>query len=228
MVLEQVLYGMMCFVLSYYSLDLLFRKFYISRFFGESRISTVPRTISLSLRSRFFIQFFTASFMPLFIMILIQAGSPEVSPGEGTLQHPIRGMTSLTRSVIRENYSVQVPVVSKDELGQLGEAFNAMTQGLQEKQVIKDAFGRLVDPRVRDYVLENNNATGGTLKRVAILFTDIRDFTSLSEQYAPQDVVKILNMYFEKMSHCVEDAGGIVGSPDLYTSKLIAISAGDS
>lgn len=48
----------------------------------------------------------------------------------------------------------------------------------------------------------------GEEREIAILFADMRDFTRLSEQKLPYDVVFILNRYFAAMGEAVEQAGG--------------------
>jgi adenylate cyclase len=48
----------------------------------------------------------------------------------------------------------------------------------------------------------------GTELDIAILFSDIRDFTRLSEQTLPYDIVHILNQYFEAMSEAIEAHDG--------------------
>ncbi|MDC0254676.1 Rieske 2Fe-2S domain-containing protein [Bacteriovoracales bacterium] len=50
----------------------------------------------------------------------------------------------------------------------------------------------------------------GSEKEVAILFTDIRGFTSFSEKHPPYDVLFILNRHFNQMSKIVETNGGLV------------------
>jgi adenylate cyclase len=51
---------------------------------------------------------------------------------------------------------------------------------------------------------------GGQLTEVTILFTDIRGFTSMSEKMPPQEVVQMLNDYFEEMVDILFDHGGIL------------------
>jgi adenylate cyclase len=51
---------------------------------------------------------------------------------------------------------------------------------------------------------------GGELTEITILFSDIRGFTSLSEKETAEDVVKMLNDYFELMVEVVFDTGGIL------------------
>ncbi len=49
---------------------------------------------------------------------------------------------------------------------------------------------------------------GGEKKDIAVLFVDIRGFTSLSEILPPEEMVAILNEYFEMVAHAVMDNGG--------------------
>lgn len=53
-------------------------------------------------------------------------------------------------------------------------------------------------------------STQGEEQGIAVLFADIRDFTALSEQKLPYDVVFILNRYFRPMGEAIEGAGGRV------------------
>lgn len=53
-------------------------------------------------------------------------------------------------------------------------------------------------------------AMQGQEQEIAILFADIRGFTSISEQKLPYDVVFLLNRYFRSMGEAIEGAGGLV------------------
>jgi len=52
--------------------------------------------------------------------------------------------------------------------------------------------------------------SGGTEKQIAILFADIRDFTSFSETINSYDVLHVLNRYFHRMAKVIEQHGGYV------------------
>jgi adenylate cyclase len=53
-------------------------------------------------------------------------------------------------------------------------------------------------------------ALGGETKPVTIFFSDIRDFTSISEKLEPNEVVEFLNAYMTRMVECVNKTGGVV------------------
>jgi adenylate cyclase len=57
--------------------------------------------------------------------------------------------------------------------------------------------------------LEAAGAEAGAEQEVAILFADLRGFTSVAERKLPYDVVYLLNRYFEAVSVAIRDAGGV-------------------
>ncbi|MBK3395847.1 MULTISPECIES: adenylate/guanylate cyclase domain-containing protein [Methylobacterium] len=74
------------------------------------------------------------------------------------------------------------------------------------------AVVRILDPR-RESVNQHltNTDVAGIEREVAILFIDIRGFTTLSERKLPFDVVFILNRFFEAAGREIEAAGGWIG-----------------
>jgi class 3 adenylate cyclase len=115
----------------------------------------------------------------------------------------IRKISKTAGRVAEGNYDEIRCIKSKDEIGQLGKSFNAMIRGLRERDFIKNTFGRYVDQEVAKKLLTGPEAAklGGEKREVAILMSDIRGFTNLSESLSPEATISILNHYF---SHLVE------------------------
>jgi class 3 adenylate cyclase len=67
----------------------------------------------------------------------------------------------------------------------------------QEKQAIRDLFGRYVSPTVVDRLVHGGDdlALGGKRHDVTVLFADIRGFTSFSESMRSEELIEILNQY---------------------------------
>ncbi len=75
---------------------------------------------------------------------------------------------------------------------------------------IQDIFGKVVDPRVRDYLLKTNVYQGGDVTEGAILFCDIRGFTAYAESRPPREVIDFLNRFFSAAAAVVEHEGGFI------------------
>ncbi len=69
--LEMFLTGSLVFVISYYLLELISRKYFIAGFFPGGRLSECSGTLALSIRARFFIFFFAVAIYPLLLMISV-------------------------------------------------------------------------------------------------------------------------------------------------------------
>ena len=126
------------------------------------------------------------------------------------LTRPLKEMTSVLRDVRNGLFHRKVKVVSNDELGYTGDVINEMTEGLKEREIIKDAFGKYVAEEVRDEVLSGRIPLDGEIKEVTVLFADLRNFTPMTEENNPKLVVKIMNSYFKEMAEAIQDEGGLV------------------
>ena len=75
-----------------------------------------------------------------------------------------------------------------------------------ERQRVTQTFARYVAPEIVQEILKEGTEElhlGGTLRHIAVLFVDIRGFTSMSERLDPEKVVWILNQYLTMTSECV-------------------------
>ncbi|MGQ0546146.1 MAG: adenylate/guanylate cyclase domain-containing protein [Betaproteobacteria bacterium] len=127
------------------------------------------------------------------------------------LVQPVRRLLSGTRAVEGGDLSVQIEASSADEIAALTESFNTMVAGLREKERIRDMFGKYVDPRVVQGLLEDRLAiAGGEKRNMTVFFSDLVGFTSLCEHLSPEGVVRLLNRYFTVMSEPIRDGNGIL------------------
>jgi adenylate cyclase len=109
-----------------------------------------------------------------------------------------------------DDYSGYMPSYSTDESGLMGEGFNRMLKGLNEREKMRNALGVYVSPQVAGLILNDDLKPGGVRTQAVILFTDLRSFTTMSEGRPPEEVVSLLNEYFTRMVKAIEDEGGYV------------------
>ena len=136
----------------------------------------------------------------LFLMFLVSI----------TLTGPIEVLAELTSEVAKGNFAVKAKVTSRDEVGQLGEAFNHMIEGLLERDKVKNMFSKFHGSSVTEDLMKGNLQLGGSKKNVTVFFSDIRDFTKFSEGHTPEEVVAMLNEYFQVMVTLINKHGGVV------------------
>ena len=129
------------------------------------------------------------------------------------LVRPVLELTRAARAVQQGDFTrPRVPVRTEDELGVLASSFNTMVAGLAERERERDIFGRLVSPEVREKLLGGELRLGGETRHVAVLFSDIRGFSTLSEQMDPQGVVALLNEYLTEMAEAVRPYQGYINN----------------
>jgi adenylate cyclase len=78
------------------------------------------------------------------------------------------------------------------------------------RQQIKQVFSQMLSPEVMGHLLDQpgNIKMGGSKRAVTILFSDIRDYTKFSEGLEEEELVRQLNIYFERMVNCVKECNG--------------------
>lgn len=230
-----VLNALLCFVFIYYAVEYLNQVLFVPLFFPEGRISEVPGTLFFRVRTRFYIFFLAISLYPVatlvaYLLRLRQEGIRAEETGMGILfslialaiaaaltymisrsyHRPLAEMKTAVEKIRRGDYSTQVQVLSNDEAGLLGEALNEMSADLRDKEMMKEAFGKMVDPAVRDHILSGEVKLGGEIREATILFTDIRNFTGLSEHRDPEEIVEWLNRFFTEVGQAVAAERGFI------------------
>src|SRR5882757_6539035 len=94
-----------------------------------------------------------------------------------------------------------------------------MVEQLRLKERIRETFGKYIDPRIVEGLIDRPMlAAEGQRRVMTVLFCDLRGFTGTSEGMTPQGLVKVMNRYFSTMSSPIRDHEGII---DKYIGDAI-------
>src|SRR5437588_4021876 len=121
---------------------------------------------------------------------------------------PVGELLDGTDRVRRGDLSARAPVLSGDELGELSRGFNAMLEGLEERERLREAFGSYVDPDVAGRGLAEGAMLEGEEAEVSIVFIDICDFTAFAERASARETVAYLNDFFGLVVPLLNEHGG--------------------
>lgn len=119
---------------------------------------------------------------------------------------PIIQITNAATKVKEGDLDIKLNITSNDELQTLSIEFNSMVKGLKEKFHME----KYVSKDTADMIASNqsNLVLGGSYQKMTFLFSDIRGFTSMSENKKPEEVVEIVNFYLNLQSNIIKENGG--------------------
>jgi adenylate cyclase len=106
--------------------------------------------------------------------------------------------------------AVRAPVFDGTEVGLLQAGFNRMAEGLQERERIRDLFGRHVGASVARDAIAGGAELGGEVRDVGVVFVDVIGSTTLAASRPAAEVVDVLNRFFAVVVEVVHAHDGIV------------------
>jgi adenylate cyclase len=127
-----------------------------------------------------------------------------------TISEPIRELKLAADKIKGGDYHTRLTPRSGDEVGALTQSFNDMAVGLEEREKLKGALGKFVNPEIAEKAMKGELKLGGERRIATIFFSDIRSFTAISEKLEPEEVVEFLNAYMTIMVKIIGDHNGIV------------------
>lgn len=123
---------------------------------------------------------------------------------------PLEEIHTTVKAVTANDLTARVQVRSNDELGDVGQGINGMVESLDRTSRDRDSFGRYLCREIREEISAGRVDFAGEMKRVTLLFSDLRNFTGLVEKNHPRDVLGILNQYFDEMTEAVKSHKGLI------------------
>ena len=154
------------------------------------------------------------------------------------LTAPVSQVVHAMRSIITSSdLTSRVQVHFQDEIGEMSQTFNVMVSELDKaysrikryafeavlaqkrEHKIRTIFQKYVPQELIDRFFANpESMLVGENRELAVLFSDIRSFTSISESMQPDVLVASLNRYFSVMVELIMERGGII---DKYIGDAI-------
>ena len=125
------------------------------------------------------------------------------------LEETLARIRAGAEAIEHERYDHRIALESRDELGLIASWFNRMAEVLSERfELLKFLPDYTVD------AVQRRAAGSGSLETervdAAILFSDIRGYTALSEGMPDERVVTMLNVYLRRQTELIEEHGGVI------------------
>lgn len=122
----------------------------------------------------------------------------------------LNSLCDTVKCIGKGDFSARSILDTRDEFSELSNAINTMAKGLEERERLKLGFARYVSQYALEELLKLDKPISleGERKKVTLLFSDIRHFTSLAEELPPEEVLKLLNEYFTEMIEVIFNYGG--------------------
>jgi class 3 adenylate cyclase len=142
----------------------------------------------------------------------------------------LRQLVASARAIASGANSAPVVILTRDEVGELARSFNSMVEELRSRERIKDTFGKFVDPRLINQLI-GSGADQAERRTLTVFFSDIADFSGISEQLTASAVVNLLNSYFSEVATVIHEHHGFI---DKYIGDAVMafwispFSAGDT
>jgi len=232
--------GLITTTVAFFVFEFTMQRRVIPHLFPEGGLSTTPGTLRIRIRTRLVAFLFASNLVPfvtflyavhssfqshgdpleileqLQVSIISQAlifmgvGIWLVILVSSNMTRPLQEIVRVLQEVRSGLFENKVRVTTNDEIGYTGDVINEMTEGLKERDFIREVFGKYVSEEIRDEILSGRVTLDGELRQVTILFADLRNFTPMVETTPPKQVVKIINSYFKEMEEAIKQHHGLV------------------
>lgn len=127
-----------------------------------------------------------------------------------SVTRPIVDLANRVKRIEAGDYGQSVKISGRDEIAELASSVNNMATGLAEKEKVRDLLGKVVSHEIAEELLSKKIELGGEEKIVTVLFVDIKGFTTLCENKAPEAVLTMLNRYLSEITAVIERNKGVV------------------
>ncbi len=129
-----------------------------------------------------------------------------------SVRTPLTKLIDGTEAIARGELATRLHMQRSDEFGVMGRHFDYMAEALQDREFVRETFGRYVSKDVAKLLLDQRMHTelAGEERVVTVLISDIRGYSTVSERIPPVQVVDMLNCYLSAMNEVIDEYRGCV------------------
>ena len=158
---------------------------------------------------------FTRDMIPAFMVFSQQVGTlfqnlDSKQHLEKTVRKRTKELKTVNAELTKINAELGQEIIARKRTEE--QLRSAEREAKELSEFLKKVFGRYISTKVMDTLLENPSALelGGERKNVTIMMSDLRGFTAITERLDPEQVVSMLNTYFEVMVELVHQYNGTI------------------
>ncbi|GMO58180.1 MAG: adenylate/guanylate cyclase domain-containing protein [Treponemataceae bacterium] len=116
-----------------------------------------------------------------------------------------------TEEIEKGHFHVALPQKTNDEIGDLTKSIVEMGNRLAERENLKSSFKKFVGAdEFVNQAMAGTIKLGGEIRTLSVMFTDIRSFTSMTENMSGNDTIGFLNSYLRIMVRAITTTDGMV------------------
>ncbi|RVU36208.1 adenylate/guanylate cyclase domain-containing protein [Hwanghaeella grinnelliae] len=125
---------------------------------------------------------------------------------------PIERLAAAAHGVQSQNFDdvPRLPPSHAIELDEAASAFNAMVDGLKERERIRNLFGKYVPESVAQLLLLDEGAGQPQTANATVFFLDLAGFSTMSEKLDPAGIIATMNAFFSDAVDVIEEEQGVV------------------
>lgn len=125
---------------------------------------------------------------------------------------PLKYLTRRVQKLHTGEDVTPIEIRSRDEVGQLTRTFNRMITELEEKEHLKETFGKYIDPRIVERLEDGGEKLSSTGEKqiVSVLMSDIEEFSTLASSLDSDELVESINQYLDIFSQTVTGKHGFI------------------
>ena len=129
-----------------------------------------------------------------------------------SVRKPLTKLIEGTEAIARGELTMRLKMQRSDEFGVIARHLDFMAEALQDREFVRETFGRYVSKDVAKLLLDPRIDTElcGEERVVTVLISDIRGYSTICERLPPVHVVDMLNCYLSAMSEVIDEHQGCV------------------